>query len=215
MGVRRRHDLHCRQSVPYVHDVLGQDICGSAHGDKRVRPVVDRRCLDNRWQPPSDTDPLRPGRRDHRRSWTDRRLPGFSHRSGGRSATGVRPELDGAASPQHPRPHLRRRKRRSGDFVAEDHGPVGSFSYEIILTATDSSGLKSSTSVTLPVGSDSSPPTAPGGLAAAAAGPVGWIWIGRLRATMWGYGLSGGALSGAGVYGLCAGGGAGGDGVQR
>ena len=29
-----------------------------------------------------------------------------------------------------------------GSFVAEDHGPVGSFSYEIILTATDSSGLE-------------------------------------------------------------------------
>ena len=38
--------------------------------------------------------------------------------------------------------------------------------YEIILTATDSSGLKSSTSVNLPVGSDTSPPTAPTGLTA-------------------------------------------------
>ena len=27
-----------------------------------------------------------------------------------------------------------------GSFVAEDHGAVGTFSYEIILTATDSSG---------------------------------------------------------------------------
>ncbi len=34
-----------------------------------------------------------------------------------------------------------------GSFVAENHGPVGTFSYEIILTATDSSGLKASTSV--------------------------------------------------------------------
>jgi glucose/arabinose dehydrogenase/fibronectin type 3 domain-containing protein len=57
-----------------------------------------------------------------------------------------------------------------GSFVAEDHGPVGTFSYEIILTATDSSGLKASTSVTLPVGSDTSPPTDPTGLTASAAG---------------------------------------------
>ena len=51
-----------------------------------------------------------------------------------------------------------------GSFVAENHGPIGTFSYEIILTATDSSGLKASTSVNLPVGSDTSPPTAPTGL---------------------------------------------------
>ena len=55
-----------------------------------------------------------------------------------------------------------------GSFQAEDHGPIGSFSYEIILTATDNSGLKSSTSVNLPVGSDTTPPSAPTGLSAAA-----------------------------------------------
>ena len=38
--------------------------------------------------------------------------------------------------------------------IIEDHGPIGTFSYEVILTATDSSGLRSSTSVLLPVGSD-------------------------------------------------------------
>jgi glucose/arabinose dehydrogenase/PKD repeat protein len=54
-----------------------------------------------------------------------------------------------------------------GSFVVENHGPVGTFSYEIILTATDSSGLQASTSVNLPVGSDTSPPTAPTGPAAA------------------------------------------------
>jgi glucose/arabinose dehydrogenase/fibronectin type 3 domain-containing protein len=57
-----------------------------------------------------------------------------------------------------------------GSFVAEDHGPIGTFSYEIILTATDSSGLRSSTSVTLPVVSDASPPTDPTGLNATAHG---------------------------------------------
>ena len=65
-----------------------------------------------------------------------------------------------------------------GSFVAEDHGPVGTFSYEVMLTATDSSGLKSSTSVNLPVGSDTSPPTDPTGLTATAAGltrvNLGW-----------------------------------------
>ncbi len=55
----------------------------------------------------------------------------------------------------------------------EDHGPIGSFCYEIILTATDSSGLKASTSVNLPVGSDTSPPSAPTGLTATAAGTTG------------------------------------------
>ncbi|MGZ5316080.1 MAG: PQQ-dependent sugar dehydrogenase, partial [Solirubrobacterales bacterium] len=57
-----------------------------------------------------------------------------------------------------------------GSFEAEDHGPVGSFSYELVLTATDSSGLKSSTSVNLPVGSDTTPPSTPSGLNAAAVG---------------------------------------------
>lgn len=57
-----------------------------------------------------------------------------------------------------------------GSFVAEDHGPIGTFSYEVILTATDSSGLGSSTSVTIPVGSDTAPPTDPAGLTAAARG---------------------------------------------
>jgi glucose/arabinose dehydrogenase len=57
-----------------------------------------------------------------------------------------------------------------GSFMAADHGPIGSFSYEIILTATDSSGLKSSTSVTVPVGADTSPPSDPTGLTATADG---------------------------------------------
>ena len=57
-----------------------------------------------------------------------------------------------------------------GSFVAENHGSVGSFRYEILLTATDSSGLKSSSSVELPVGSDTSPPTDPTGLTATTAG---------------------------------------------
>jgi glucose/arabinose dehydrogenase len=65
-----------------------------------------------------------------------------------------------------------------GSFVAEDHGPIGTFSYEVILTATDSSGLKASTSVHLPVLADSTAPTAPSGLVATAAGPtqvnLGW-----------------------------------------
>ena len=43
--------------------------------------------------------------------------------------------------------------------MAEDHGTIGTFSYEIILTATDSSGLKTSTSVNLPVAPTPSPPT--------------------------------------------------------
>ena len=54
--------------------------------------------------------------------------------------------------------------------MAEDHGPIGTFSYEIILEATDSTGLKSTTSVNLPVGSDTSPPSPPTGLTATAAG---------------------------------------------
>ena len=38
----------------------------------------------------------------------------------------------------------------SGSFVAENHGTIGTFSYEIILEATDSSGLKTTTSVNVP-----------------------------------------------------------------
>ena len=65
----------------------------------------------------------------------------------------------------------------SGSFVVEDHGPIGTFSYEVILTATDSSGLKGTASVTLPVGPDLQPPTIPMGVTAtpsAAAISVGW-----------------------------------------
>ena len=51
-----------------------------------------------------------------------------------------------------------------GSFVAEDHGPIGAFSYEIILEATDSSGLKATTSVTLLVVADTMPPSSPTGL---------------------------------------------------
>ena len=58
----------------------------------------------------------------------------------------------------------------SGSFVAENHGSIGTFSYELILTATDSSGLQASTSVNIPVVSDDSPPTAPTGLTATAHG---------------------------------------------
>ncbi len=47
----------------------------------------------------------------------------------------------------------------SGSFMAEDHGDIGTFAYEVVLTATDSTGLKSSTSVTLPVVADTVPPT--------------------------------------------------------
>jgi glucose/arabinose dehydrogenase/chitodextrinase len=65
-----------------------------------------------------------------------------------------------------------------GSFTAEDHGDIGTFSYEIVLTATDGSGLKSNTSVNLPVGSDTSAPTDPTGLTATAAGTsqVGLSW---------------------------------------
>jgi glucose/arabinose dehydrogenase len=57
-----------------------------------------------------------------------------------------------------------------GTFMAEDHGSTGTFFYEVVLTATDSSGLKSSVSVDLPVAQDTSPPTIPTGLTADATG---------------------------------------------
>ncbi len=56
----------------------------------------------------------------------------------------------------------------SGSFVAENHGPIGTFSYEIILEATDSSGLKTTTSVNVPVAQDTAPPSAPTNLAGSA-----------------------------------------------
>ena len=65
----------------------------------------------------------------------------------------------------------------AGSFVPEDHGSIGAYSYELILTATDSSGLTGTTSLMLPVSSDSSPPTAPTGLTATASPSVvdlGW-----------------------------------------
>jgi glucose/arabinose dehydrogenase len=65
----------------------------------------------------------------------------------------------------------------SGSFVAEYHG-AGTYSYELILTATDSSGLSASTSVNLPVLVDGTPPTNPSNLAASPGGGyvVGLGW---------------------------------------
>ncbi|HEX5090526.1 MAG TPA: LamG-like jellyroll fold domain-containing protein [Nocardioides sp.] len=54
----------------------------------------------------------------------------------------------------------------SGSFTAEDHGDIGTFSYELLLEATDSTGLKATTSVHVPVGNDTTPPTAPSALTA-------------------------------------------------
>ena len=48
-----------------------------------------------------------------------------------------------------------------GSFVVEDHG-AGVYKYEIILTATDASGLSASKSVILPVGQPASPSPSPG-----------------------------------------------------
>jgi glucose/arabinose dehydrogenase/fibronectin type 3 domain-containing protein len=66
----------------------------------------------------------------------------------------------------------------SGSFVAENHGPIGTFSYEVILTATDSSGLKTSTSVNIPVVADTSPPSTPAGftVTASASNRVDLSW---------------------------------------
>ena len=59
----------------------------------------------------------------------------------------------------------------SGSFQAEDHGDIGTFSYEIILEATDSSGLKRRTSVNVPVGSDTIAAVGAHGAPAAASSP--------------------------------------------
>jgi hypothetical protein len=66
----------------------------------------------------------------------------------------------------------------TGSFVVENHGPIGTFSYEILLTATDASGLSRSTSVTVNVGTDSVPPSTPTGLTATASSydTVGLSW---------------------------------------
>jgi glucose/arabinose dehydrogenase/chitodextrinase len=58
----------------------------------------------------------------------------------------------------------------SGSFVVENHGAIGMYSYEIILTATDSSGLTASRHVNLPVVADTVPPSAPSGLTATPGG---------------------------------------------
>ena len=69
-----------------------------------------------------------------------------------------------------------------GSFLAENHGPVGTFSYEIILTATDSSGLTASTSVFVGVAADTAAPATPGSLTAVA-GAAGQINLGWTAAT--------------------------------
>ncbi len=93
-----------------------------------------------------------------------------------------------------------------GSFQAEDHGDIGTFSYEILLEATDSTGLKSSTSVNVPVGNDTSPPTAPTALSASA-GPgqmgLGWTASTDNAAVI---GLPGGAVPGCWLHRLRPGG---------
>ena len=57
----------------------------------------------------------------------------------------------------------------TGSVTIQYHG-VGTYSYEFRLTATDSSGLTHTTSVTLPVLSDTTPPSDPSGLVATGTG---------------------------------------------
>ena len=58
----------------------------------------------------------------------------------------------------------------TGSAAIQYHG-IGTYSYEFRLTATDSSGLTHTTSVTLPVLSDTTPPSDPSGLVATAVSP--------------------------------------------
>jgi glucose/arabinose dehydrogenase len=63
-----------------------------------------------------------------------------------------------------------------GSVVVQNHG-IGIYSYEFQLTATDSSGLTHTTSVTLPVISDTTPPSDPTGLVATSAvGQINLSW---------------------------------------
>lgn len=64
----------------------------------------------------------------------------------------------------------------TGSVLILNHG-VGTYSYEFQLTATDLSGLTQTTSVTLPVLSDTSPPSDPTGLVATSAvGQINLSW---------------------------------------
>ena len=64
-----------------------------------------------------------------------------------------------------------------GSFVVEDHGVIGTFYYEILLTAVDSSGLSVTTSRNIQVLADTIPPTAPTNLTATATtGQVSLSW---------------------------------------
>lgn len=65
----------------------------------------------------------------------------------------------------------------TGSATIQYHG-IGTYSYEFQLTATDSSGLTHTTSVTLPVLSDTTPPSDPSGLVATAVGSsqINLVW---------------------------------------
>ncbi len=64
-----------------------------------------------------------------------------------------------------------------GSFQVENHGTIGVFSYEILLTATDSTGLTGTTNVNLQVLVDNEPPTVPTALTATpGAGRVDLSW---------------------------------------
>src|SRR6185503_17406930 len=64
----------------------------------------------------------------------------------------------------------------TGSVVIQNHG-IGTYSYEFQLTATYSSGLTHTTSVTRPVISDATPPSDPTGLVATSAvGQINLSW---------------------------------------
>ena len=72
--------------------------------------------------------------------------------------------LDRPAASQQPRAHVRRRQGPVAVSSSRTTVSIGTFSYEVVLNATDSSGLKSTTSIKLPIAPpppDTTPPAAP------------------------------------------------------
>jgi len=65
----------------------------------------------------------------------------------------------------------------SGSFNVDYHGNIGTFSYELLLTATDSTGLTSTNRMTIGILEDLQPPTTPTGLLAQAnTGVINLSW---------------------------------------
>ena len=167
------------QANPHVHGQRRPDLHRHTQGHRQRRRVLDRhgRCHGEQHTARPHHQPA--ARRHPGGAGPDGDIPGLGERPRGWPAPAER-ALSWTILLHH-NTHVHTfvgGSGSSGSFVAENHGSIGTYSYEIVLTATDSSGLSTSRSINLPVISDTTPPSAPSALTATAngAGRIDLAW---------------------------------------